>query len=222
MLACTAEQAPEAGGPPETQILVRRHPAQGESDYTITAGGCKITWTIFESETNLGVIRHRADCGLTLGEQAPLIARLLRKVMQTGVDAARFRTLSWGRLYPDQARDATMAVRLALAARRSAQWDAARGVPRHADLNGWTRKLANDALIYKELLPVFQNAGLEIRLSGAEKVLVLGAGKLPFFEQLRQAGARAGDKLPFDFQAWFSVRPVSALPAGAGHGNHLQ
>jgi hypothetical protein len=209
MLSCTAGRPPDTGGLPEDRVLVEHDAAARQTNYTITARDCKICWTVYESETNRGGIRHRSDCGLTLGEQAPLIAMVLGKVMETSVEAARFRTLSWGRLYPDGARDATMAVRLALAAKRSAEWDAVRGAPRGGDINGWTRKLSNDALIYEELRPVFREAGLEIRLSGVEKVLILEAGQLPFHERLRQGGARPGDKLPFDFQAWFSVRPAS-------------
>ena len=208
MLACTAGRPPEAGRLPEDDILVVHNAAARETTYTATAGDCKISWTVYGSETNSGMIRHRTDCGLTLGAQAPLIAKLLRKVMETNVEAARFRTLSWGRLYPDEARDATMAVRLALAAKRSAQWDAARGAPRGGDINGYVRKLSNDAPIYEELRPIFRDAGLEIRLASVEKVLVLEAKRLPFFERLREGGAQAKDKLPFDCQAWFAVRPA--------------
>jgi hypothetical protein len=125
--------------------------------------------------------------------------------MEADAQAAAFRTLSWGRLYPDGARDATMAVRLALVAKRSAEWDAARGAPRDGDINGWVRESANEEQIYAELIPVFREVGLEIRIASVEKVLVLPAGELPFSERLQEEGARAADKLPFDCQTWFSV-----------------
>jgi len=205
MLACTGGRPREAGGSRADDVLVEHDSELRDTNYTVAAGDCRISWKVYGSETNRGVIRHRSDCGLTLGEQAPLMAKVLRKVMETKGEAAQFRTLSWGRLYPDGARDATLAVRLALAAKRSAEWDAARGAPRGGDINGWVRKLANDALIYKELRPIFREVGLEIRLASVEKVLVLPAGGLPFFERLREGGAQAKDKLPFDCQAWFSV-----------------
>ena len=208
MLACTGGRPQEAGGWREDDVLVERRSELQETNYTVTAGDCRIAWTVYESEANHGAIRHRSDCGLTLAEQAPRIGRVLRKVMETKVEAAQLRTLSWGRLYPDGARDATMAVRLALAAKRSAEWDAARGVPRGGDVNGWVRNLANDTLIYDELRPVFRDFGLEIRLAAVEKVLVQQTELLPFLERLRKGGARTEDKLPFDCQAWFSVRPV--------------
>ena len=205
MLACTGGRPREAAGPRPDEVRVEYDSALRETNYTVVAGDCRISWTVYGSETNRGVIRHRSDCGLTLGAQAPLLAKLLRKVLESKAEAAQFRTLSWGRLYPDGARDATLAVRLALAAKRSAEWDAARGAPRGGDINGWVRKLANDALIYEELRHVFREVGLEIRLAGVEKVLVLEAGKLPFFEKLREGGAQVSDKLPFDCQTWFSV-----------------
>ncbi len=168
--------------------------------FTVRSGDCTISWEVLPPNDHV-VIRHRSDCGLPLGEQASLIAELLRKL------PAPFQTLSWGRLCPDGARDVTMPVRLALAARRSPGWDARRGVPRAGDPNGFVRKLANDALIYGELQRVFAAAGLELRLAAVEKVLVLRARELPFFDRLRAGGARPSDRLPFDCQAWFSVRP---------------
>jgi hypothetical protein len=191
-------------------IVVEPDPELQETTFAILAGDCRISWTVYGSDANQGVIRHRSDCGLPLGEQAPLIGKLLRKVMESGTDAAGFRTLSWGRLYPDGARDATLSVRLALAAKRSADWNPITGMPRGGDINGWVRKLANEAVIYDELRLIFRESGLEIRLSAVEKVLVQKAKLLPFFAQLREAGVRPDDKLPFDCQAWFSVRQIAA------------
>jgi hypothetical protein len=140
-----------------------------------------------------------------------LIGKLLRKVMASDEDAGRLRTLGWGRLYPDGARETTMAVRLALAGARSAEWDAARGAHRGGDVNGWVRKLANEALIYAELRPVFREAGLEIQVSDVEKVLALPAGQLKFFDKLREGGVRERDRVPFDCQMWFSLRPAGGM-----------
>lgn len=209
LISCTGGGSPEGRPVRQDQVAVKHDAQQRETDYTIASRDCRITWTVFKTETNRGVIRHRADCGLALSEQAPLIGKVLRTVLGTDAEAARFRTLMWGRLYPDGARDLTMAKRLALAAKRSAEWDAVKGAPRGGDINGWVRKLANEASIYEELRPVFREAGLEISLTGVEKVLVEPAGRLEFFEGLRQAGARLQDKVPFDCQAWFSVQPAS-------------
>lgn len=211
LVARTGGRAPGGGEAARNEVAVKHDPENRETDYTIVSGDCRITWTVYKTQANRGVIRHRPDCGLALAEQAPLIGQVLRKVMATDVEAAYFRTLSWGRLYPDGAREATLPARLALAAKRSAEWDAVKGAPRSGDVNGWVRKLANEALIYEELRPVFGQSGLEIRLASVEKVLVQPAGRLAFFEKLREGGVQAQDKVPFDCQAWFSVRPAGGV-----------
>lgn len=210
MPACTGGPPPEAVVTPKDDVLVEDNSRLQESTYSVAAGDCRISWTVYRSEINRGVILQHADCGLAPASQAALIAKLLHRVMGTE-GGAQFRTLSWGRLHPDGPRDATMAVRLALAAKRSAGWDALRGAPRSGDINGWVRTLANDALIYEELRSVFRESGLEIRLAAVEKVLVLPAGELPFFARLHEGGAQARDKLPFDCQVWFSVRPTRGM-----------
>ncbi|NJD09334.1 MAG: hypothetical protein FIB01_02445 [Gemmatimonadetes bacterium] len=208
--ACAGDR-PRAGSasrtdePPADDITIARDSALRETTFTLVDGDCRISWTVYESELNREVIRHRSDCALSLAGQAPLIGRLLRRVLEPGTGAAGFRTLSWGRLYPDDARDATMPVRLALAAMRSPGWDAAVGRPRSGDINGWVRQAANDARIYEELVPVFREVGLELTLAGVEKVLVQKAELLPFFAELQEAGVRPGDRVPFDCQTWFSV-----------------
>jgi hypothetical protein len=214
LVACSNGKAPEAVPEPEVRetnqddVAVERNSELRETQYSIAAGDCRIVWTVFDTELNRGVIRHRANCSLALSEQAPLVEKLLRKVISANGGATEFRTLDWGRLYPDGPKDETMAVRLALAAMRSADWDAAKGLPRNGDINRWARKVANDASIYQELRPVFLPSGLEIQLTAVEKVLVLQAGELPFYEDLRVNGVRAEDRVPFDFQAWFSLRTV--------------
>jgi hypothetical protein len=60
-------------------------------------------------------------------------------------------------------------------------------------------------MIYPELKELFERFQRTIRFSCAEKVLVTEAAKLPFYDQLKQRGVKASDKLPFDCMAWFSV-----------------
>ena len=193
LLACWAcISCAQTGG----EVKVQRDPALRETTYSIEQGSCRINWTTFETDLNRGVILHRPTCELPLAQQTPLISRLLHEVLKAG----ELRTLSWGRLFPDGVRDTTMSARLALAAKRSPAWDAVKGKPRTGDINGFVRKLANDARIYEELRPVFEQAGFSVDLTSVEKVLVMPAGQLPFFERLRGEGVRPSDRVPFDCQ----------------------
>src|SRR5215467_14321115 len=66
----------------QEEVLVGQNP-EGETDYRIDAKNCTITWSVSSSELNRGVIRQHSDCALPLDEQAPLIAKLLGKVLET-------------------------------------------------------------------------------------------------------------------------------------------
>jgi hypothetical protein len=78
------------------------------------------------------------------------------------------------------------------------------------------RRLANHASVYGELRSVGRAAGVEIRLSSVEKVLVERADRFPFFEVLRSAGALGSDRVPFDCQAWFSLSPLAGPDRDGG------
>ena len=119
--------------------------------------------------------------------------------------ARAFRALSWGRLAPDQRVPHEMSYRLALAAFESPLWDKKRGRAKTGHENNCVVELANKADIYRELKLIFATLNRSVRFSSAEKVLVMEAGKLPFFDALKMHGVQAKDRLPFDCQAWFSV-----------------
>jgi len=214
-LGCCVDRAPVEQAPPPNQAVVQviADDAARETNYTIASGDCRITWTVFHTPVNAGVIRHRPDCPLDLAGQAPFITAVLKKVIESDADAQRFRSLMWGRLHPDNAREATMAVRLALAAKNAPDWDASRGRPRLGGNEAWAHRAMERANVYGELKSVFAAHGLEIRLASVEKVLVLQAGKLKFFPELRAAGVGVADKLPFDCQTWFHVRPHGSAGA---------
>jgi len=145
-----------------------------------------------------------------LSEQTPLLEKICSEFFSKDRNAQAFRTLFWGRLAPDEPRPALqeMSLRLALAAHKSPGWDTKRGRPKNGDINGFVRDLANRAMIYPELKELFARFHKSVVFSCAEKVLVQKAEKLPFFEQLKQQGVKATDKLPFDCMTWFSVSAV--------------
>ncbi|MBE0657694.1 MAG: hypothetical protein IH602_08375 [Bryobacteraceae bacterium] len=193
------------------RVVVDPSSNPGETRFTSAVDGCEITWTVFESPANRGVVRHRSDCSIPLSAAKPAIAALLQRILQHNAGAREFRTLSWGRLLGDEARDPTMAERLSVAALRSDGWNRATGRPRGGDINGWVKTLAESAAIHDVLRAAFNAAGLRLEIASVEKVLVLKASDLPFFPRLKAAGAGPSDKVPFDCQIWFSVRRTDGL-----------
>jgi hypothetical protein len=109
-----------------------------------------------------------------------------------------------------------MAERLALAAAGSPEWDREEGRVVSGDVNGWILDLLSDPALYEEILSLFRDEGLEIRPASVEKVLVGRADGLPFLDALLAAGARSSDRVPFDCQVWFSVRPLAGAEGGSG------
>jgi hypothetical protein len=187
------------------EVLVTFDAQSRETTYTAVSGSCRIRWIVSGFEINRGVVRHRSQCSLPLPEQIPLISKVMGRVLRDSSGADTPRTLFWGRLDPDGQQDHVLAMRLAVAAKRSELWDASRGRARTGNVNILVRKLANEAPIYAELREMFRRSGLEIQVAAVEKVLVAGAGQLPFFEQLPRSEIKATDKLPYDCMTWFSI-----------------
>ena len=181
-----------------------------ETRYSVEQGDCRIVWIVFKGSLNLGVIRHRPDCALGLAGQAPLLRKLLRKVLASDSTAEQFRTLMWGRMYPDNAREATLAVRVAVAAKRAADWDVAKGQPEKGGREAWVARALEEGKLYEELRVVFAEEGLDLRVASTEKALVGEARKLPFYEELAAAGVGETDRVPFDVQLWFRVERAAS------------
>jgi len=192
---------------PESEVTVTTAPESRDTIYTATNGSCRVSWVISGFETNRGGVHQRLECSLPLAEQIPLISKVMSRVLQDHAGADMPHTLYWGRLYPDGKPDATLALRLALAAKKSGEWDSARGRVRAGNVNKLVLKLANEALIYAELRDMFRARGLDIQVSDVEKVLVMPARQLPFFERFPVGEVKPTDKLPYDCMTWFSIRP---------------
>ncbi len=206
VLSCQAAEklAAQAAVSPSPESGVRRQSSGLGTVFVIETKGCRIEWTAVTNEP--GLIRCRSECSVPLSDQVQLIRELLKSIRGEKMNAMR--ALDYGRLYPDGPKDLTMPARLAAAARNSSDWDPVYGKARSLDLNGVVRKIAEEARIYRELSAAFQETGLELKLASIEKVLVAPAGELPFYSQLKSQGVSRKDRLPYDFQMWFSVRPM--------------
>lgn len=197
-----ASDSPEKSG---DGITIEQRQEFAETIYSLGDASCGLSLTVYQSEINRGVVAVRSQCVLSWQRQLSLFEKGLAKVLEDEKQARTFRALSWGRLAPDQRVPQEMSYRLALAAFLSPLWDKKRGRAKTGHENNFVVELANKANIYRELKLIFEALNLSVRFSSAEKVLVLEAEKLPFFDALKMHGVQAKDKLPFDCQTWFSV-----------------
>jgi hypothetical protein len=191
-------------------VIVSFNSLDNATRYTISSGDCSITWIAYNSELNKGIIKHSAVCPAPLSQQLPLLEKICGKFLSSDRNVPSFRTLFWGGLEPER-RPASleMPLRLALAAYRSSGWDAKKGKPKSGDFNGFVKDLANSAMIYPELKELFKRFNRNVSLASVEKVRVLKAEQLPFYDKLKEHGIKPSDKLPFDCMAWFSVSTMS-------------
>ncbi len=188
------------------RVLVERDESFRAKTYTVSEGGCRLRWLVFDTPPNLGVMQSRSVCSWPLAAQVPALSSILASVLQDWSVPDNLHSFFWGRLTPDEQQDDLgMASRLALAAHRSPSWDARQGRPRSGNINGFAVQLANQEMIYSELRQIFDSFGLDLRLVNAEKVLVLKASELAFFDRLKAAGVTADEKLPFDFLTYFRI-----------------
>jgi hypothetical protein len=187
------------------EITIEQRQEFSETIYTLGDESCELSLTVYESKSNLGVVAVRSKCVLSWQRQLSLFEKGLAKVLEDEKQSRAFRALSWGRLAPDQHVPHEMSYRLALAAFESPLWDKKRGRAKKGHENNCVVELANKANIYSEFKLFFAALNRSVRFSSAEKVLVMEAGKLPFFDALKRHGVQTKDRLPFDCQTWFSV-----------------
>ncbi len=193
---------------PEVVVELKSH--LKEISYSVADGECKITWTVHTSEINRGVVTHRASCKAPRGEQATLMGALLERILADHPGQDVFRDLSWGRIAPDFMGCTDMSLRLSRAAFQSPSWDKRRGKPTKGHSNHFVLLIADQQQIYPELADLFSRHGRQLSVSGVEKVLVAKADTLPCYPALKTHGVRPDDKLPFDCQLWFAVKPAGA------------
>jgi hypothetical protein len=189
-------------------VIIEQNSQWNGTTYNIFGPGCKIQWIARDAE--IGVIKHWSHCTAPLSEELSLWEKICAAFFSKDKNAQVFRTLFWGRLEPEaQNGSRELSLRLALAAYQSPGWDLKLGKPKSGDMNGIIRDIANKKMIYPELKELFGRFQRSIELSSVEKVLVTEAAKMPFYEQLRQRGVKAADRLPFDCVAWFAISPIA-------------
>jgi hypothetical protein len=115
-------------------------------------------------------------------------------------------TLFWGGLVPEQKpASRELPLRLALAAFRSRGWEVKLGKPPAGDVNRSVKDLATSEPIYPELNILLDRFPQNITIASVDKVRVLEAGKLSFYDQLKQEGVQPTDNMPVDCMTWFNL-----------------
>jgi hypothetical protein len=186
-------------------VVVEQAPARKETVYRIEDGSCHIRWTVYNSELNEGIVRQQTDCKSPLAMQADLVVSLLDRMLSDQGASTTFHTLFLGDLgsFPE------MSARLALAAKRSRDWDAVLGRPKSGTLNEFFLKTTNQSQIYDELTAAFHHFHLQILATSVENVVISRAAKLSFHTEIERQGVKAEDKIPSGGLVWFSVAPES-------------
>jgi len=193
-------QQPQSG----SEVRVVPSPAGSgpeETTYEIESGSCRIRCTVARTGVNQGIAQHRAEGALPLPEQIALNARILDRVIES---EPTFRTLFLGRIksFPE------LSVRLAVAAKRSPEWDASQGRPTSSGpLAPYVQGVlsASEPAVLADWKQLFEAKHLGFAVSGVEEVSVAAARTLPYFPQLMAQGVTARDRVPFDCLVWFST-----------------
>ncbi len=174
---------------PLPRIVIKINPEYKETSYYIIDEHGKISITTYQARLNKGILRLRSNSDAPIKVQAIYISKILDRVLKDQ-NKAELRTLFIGRLINAFGNDRTMTERLAEAAGGSYLWDKASGKPTSGHANQAVKKIANGAEIYPELKKAFNEHGLDIMVSGMEKVLI----------EKRSSGL-----LPVDAMTWFKI-----------------
>ena len=189
----------------EEPVSVVHDTVYQEITFTITDSLEKISLEVYLSKLNKGVMRYRYKGDVPLIKRIPKLDTLLSVLFSDSLIDFDFNTLFWGRLNDSSNRDFSLAKRLVLFASNSKEWDKARGRPVSGDKNGFIKLLKHE--FTSELAPLFKKYNYKMESVSAEKVLVLPAEKLPFWQDIKTV-VKAQDKFPFDCQLWFTLSKI--------------
>jgi hypothetical protein len=186
---------------PDHPVIMEPRPDRQETVYRLTDTSCEISWTVYHSQVNQGIVQHQAKCALPLKEQASLLTRILERVRMAEPASWTLQTVYLGRLssFPG------LSERLAIQAKQSPKWDPRTGQPVSGQASPLVVQLANQARLFDEWQGVFQRFDLRIEVASVEQVSVMKAGALPYFKQLQVQGMTAADRVPYDCQLWLAV-----------------
>jgi len=202
LLACSQPPSvPTTVTPAEPQVIVAR------DSYGVTATAHYPNRCVASLSHSSPTLRYRNECEPVLSANVRMLAALMAALFGTAALPDEVTQLDAGRLvmtWPD------LALRLALAARTSPDWDAKRASRNDGFANALVRDLANRQRIFREIEDLLGHRGRDVALASVQKVLIGPPGLTPIAAQLRANGVGEREPLPFDAQLWFQLPPAAA------------
>jgi len=154
--------------------------------YSVQHNSCTVIW---EYQKQSRTMKQTSTCP-SLAEQVPLIHALLAEFRK---DGQKLDSLASIGVDP---KEAGISFRMALAVHQS-MGGCLKTTPYDS-----LEKAFNDADILKELREPFESAGVQLKVGGIEKVSLMPASRLPFYDQLEKHGVRPNELLPYDCWLW--------------------
>jgi len=148
-------------------------------------------------------LQYRNECQPELAPNLQTLAGLVAALFPEGLPA-QVKQLNAGRLvmtWPD------FGVRMALAARDTPHWDAEKARRNNRFATSFVKEATGRKPIFGELDELFGKHGRSVSLVSVEKVLIGKPDMTPVEARLLQAGVRKDERLPFDAQVWFELKP---------------
>ena len=178
------------------------------SDYAFEARvpGCFIKWNAVEEKNDRRYLVLNRDCQLNFDGQVALHRAILNAIHKRW-PIGHFASISFGSF--GLASEEAWAIPVAIASAKSREYRHYRqNYPNTPEsLNGLFVRFANQTDAYMPLKRLFREYGVEIQLSGVEKVFVQKAGKLHYRAELINNGVGENDEVMFmTGSSYFSIR----------------
>jgi hypothetical protein len=169
---------------PENRVTVKQD--ANAVTYSIQHNSCTVIWEYLKQSHSM---KQTSTCA-SPDEQATMVRELLNEFRK---DGQKLDSLAGIEVDP---KEAGISFRMALAVHRFM------GGCRKTTPYDSIEKAFNDADILKELREPFESAGVRLKVGSLEKVSMMPASQLPFYDQLEKQGVRSNEILPYDCWLW--------------------
>lgn len=169
----------------------------GKTLYIASSDNCIVTLTVFDNESvNSHVLQIRRNCELDIAIQIGLISALLAELKNDEV-IGRISTIAWGYIkFPEYQK------RIAMAALESPVWlsmiEGGKKNKVHKNIPE-LNDILNEALVFREIISIFNAIGYDLSVSSVEGVLTTQAKNILNIEKASAA------IVPYTARVWFRL-----------------